>query len=111
MSRTVPLVPFLLLAAIASAENLRIPSAEGPLTINGVPDEELWKHAIVLPLRQADFGSAFPSAGEMRAVIRGDYLCLSAQVPETGRVVARSTGSNPAWWNEDLLTWSLHFRS
>ncbi|MFL6306654.1 MAG: acetylxylan esterase [Candidatus Sulfotelmatobacter sp.] len=111
MSRTVPLVPFLLLAAIASAENLRIPSAEGPLTINGVPDEELWKHAIVLPLRQAGFGSAFPSAGEMRAVIRGDYLCLSAQVPETGRVVARSTGANPAWWNEDLLTWSLHFRS
>ena len=26
-------------------------------------------------------------------------------------MVARSTRLNPAWWREDLLIWSLHFKS
>ena len=101
----------LLLAAIASAKTLKVPSVEGPLQIDGVGNEELWKRAVVLPLGRADFNGPFPGGGEMRAAIRGDYLCLKAHIPEAGRVVARSTGRNPVWWNEDLVTWSLHFRS
>ena len=100
-----------LLASMAYAEIVKIPSAQGPLTINGVPDEDIWKRAIVLPIQPAEFGTPFPAGGEMRAVVRGGYLCLSAGLPETGRVVARSTGRNPAWWNEDLVIWSFHFHS
>ena len=100
-----------LLAAIASAKALKVPSLQGPLEIDGVGNEELWKRAVVLPLGRADFEGPFPGGGEMRAAVRGDYLCLSAHIPETGRVVARSIGRNPVWWDEDLVTWSLHFRS
>src|SRR5947199_346909 len=61
--------------------------------------------------RIPDFGAFLPAGGEMRAVVRGGYLCLSARLPETTRVVARSTGLNPVWWREDLVIWSLHFKS
>lgn len=99
-----------LLAASASGASLNIPSSDGPLTINGLVDEDIWAKAIVLPLQSAGFGAPFPAAGEMRAVVRGGYLCLSARLPETGRVVARSIGRNPAWWREDLVTWTFRFQ-
>src|SRR5262249_30202984 len=101
----------LLAATAAGAATLRIPAARGPVTIDGVGGEELWKDAAVLPVQPADFGAPFPAGGEIRAVVRGTYLCLSARLPETGPVVARSTGLNPVWWREDLVTWSLHFKS
>jgi cephalosporin-C deacetylase-like acetyl esterase len=81
------------------------------LTVDGVAEEEIWKQATVLPLHSADFGAPFPAGGEMRAIVRGGYLCLSARLPETSRVVARSTGLNPVWWREDLVIWSLHFKT
>ena len=90
---------------------LRIPAAREPVTVDGVVDEEIWKKAAVLPTHSADFGAFLPAGGEMRAVVRGGYLCLSARLPETTRVVARSTGLNPVWWREDLVIWSLHFKS
>jgi dienelactone hydrolase len=95
---------------VASGASLTIPSADGPLIINGVVDEDIWKQAIVLPSQPAEYGAPFPAGGEMRAVIRGAYLCLSARVPESGRLVARSTGANPVWWREDLVTWTVRFR-
>jgi dienelactone hydrolase len=98
-------------APMASASNLKIPAADGPLLINGLQDEAIWKRAVVLPTHSADFGAPFPARGDLRAVVRGGYLCLSAELPETGRVVARSTGRNPTWWREDLIIWSFHFRS
>lgn len=100
-----------LLAGVANAEVLKIPAAEGGLVVDGLPDENIWARGIVLPSKSAEFGTPFPKGGEMRAVIRGNYLCVSARLPETGRIVARSTGRNPQWWNEDLVIWSFHFRS
>ncbi len=111
MSQIIAPVFCLLLAAMANAEVVRIPAVKGSLTIDGVPDEDIWKRAIILPIQPAEFGAPFPASGEMRAVVRGGYLCLSARLPETGRVVARSTGRNPVWWNEDLVIWSFHFHS
>jgi dienelactone hydrolase len=99
------------LALMASAANLKVPAADGPLLIDGVQDEAIWKRAVVLPTHSADFGAPFPAGGDLRALVRGGYLCLSAEVPETGRVVARSTGRNPTWWREDLIIWSFHFQS
>jgi hypothetical protein len=102
---------FLIFATVAMAAKLRIPAAGGSLTIDGVADEETWKDAPVLPLQSVNFGKPFPAGGEIRAVVTGGYLCFSARLPEGGRVVARSTGLNPVWWREDLLTLSLHFKS
>lgn len=114
MSRAI--VPLFLLAAVASGATLQVPSADAPLTINGLLDEDIWKQSVVLPVQGPEFGAPFPAAGEMRAVVRGGYLCLSARLPETSRVVARTTGShpvwtesNPVWWREDLVIWTFRF--
>jgi hypothetical protein len=64
-------VVFLCFAAAAGGETLRIPAASGPLTVDGIADEEIWNQATVLSLHSADFGSPFPASGEMRAVVRG----------------------------------------
>ena len=108
-----PILPIfcLLLAAMASGANLNIPSADGPLTVDGLVDEDIWTQAIALPLQPAGFGTPFPAGGEMRAVVRRGYLCLSARLPETGRVVARSVGRDPVWWREDLVIWTFRFHS
>ena len=86
---------FLNFAARVSGATLQIPGATGSLTIDGVVDEAIWKQATVLPAHSPGFGASFPGRGEMRAVVRGSFLCLSARMPETSRVVARSTGINP----------------
>src|SRR5204863_21431 len=111
MLRALRSVGFFCFAFGATAATIRIPAGSGPLTVDGIPDEEIWKAAAVLPIQAADFGTPFPAGGEMRAVVRGGYLCLSARLPEKSRVVARSTGLNPVWWREDLIAWSLHFKS
>ena len=120
LPKLVALLFFLFLAPIAKADSgpivsmkgpLTIPSVSGPLTIDGSVDEDLWKQGAVLPMQAADYGPEFPQGGETRALVRGDYLCLSAQLPESGRVVARSTGENPDLWTEDLIVWTIHFRA
>jgi hypothetical protein len=111
MLRAIPSLVAFSFALGVSGAALRVPAAHGPLTIDGVADEEIWNQAAVLPMHSSEFGAPFPAAGEVRAIVRGGYLCLSARLPEHTRVVARSTGLNPAWWREDLLIWSLHFKS
>jgi len=111
MSKAILPIFCFLLTAMASGASLKIPSADGPLTVNGLVDEDIWTQAVVLPLQPAEFGAPFPAGGEMRAVVRGGYLCLSARLPETGRIVARSIGRNPVWWREDLVIWTFRFRS
>lgn len=111
------MVKFVLIAlmltasAVASEPRLLIPVASGPLTIDGVADEAIWQQAAVLPLQKPAFGAPFPDGGEMRAVVRGGYLCLSARVPEKGRIVARSTTVKPAWWREDQVVWTVGFKA
>jgi hypothetical protein len=100
----------LLLAPAANADSWTIPSVNGPLTIDGLVNEDIWKQAAVLPMQATEYGAPFPQSGETRAMVRGRYLCLSARLPETGQVVARSTGENPDFWREDLIIWTVHFR-
>ncbi len=91
----------------ADAASVTIPSISGALTVDGNPDEPAWQAARVLPLASSEFGAPFPSGGETRVATRGAYLCLSARIPEPDRVVAHSTGRNPNWWSEDLITWNI----
>lgn len=98
----------LLFACSLSAATLRIPHTPGPLVIDGAPDEDAWKAAVVTSLRPAGFGAPFPEGGEARIVVHGKYLYVSARVPEPGRVVARSTGRNPGFWNEDTIAWKFY---
>ena len=94
-------------AFAAGAASFTIPSVSGALTIDGKPDEPAWQGARVLTLSSSEFGSPFPAGGEARIAIRGTYVCLSAHIPEPDRVVAHSTGRNPDWWSEDLITWNI----
>ena len=111
MVRLVLITAALLGTAVASEPRLVVPAASGPLTIDGVPDEAIWGQAAVLPLQKPTFGAPFPEGGEMRALVRSGYLCLSARIPETGRLVARSTGLNPAWSREDQVVWTVKFKA
>jgi dienelactone hydrolase len=101
----------LLAATLLSAATLEIPSATGPLRIDGKIEEPIWQQARVLALGPAGFAAPFPQGGETRMVIRGRYLCVSARMSEPDRVVAYSVGRDPAWGREDLVTWRFDFRT
>jgi len=111
MCKTILLIFFFLLATVASGATLSIPSADGALTLDGRVEEDIWARAAVLPLQLKEFGTPFPAGGEMRAVVRRGYLCLSARLPESGRVVAKSIGRDPVWWREDLVIWTFRFHN
>ncbi len=110
------MVKFVLIAAglagsvLAGEPRLVVPEASGPLMIDGMADEAIWRQAAILPLQKPPFGAPFPEGGEMRVLVQSGYLCLSARVPERGRLVARSTGVNPAWWREDQVVWTVRFK-
>lgn len=104
----------LLSAACAFAADpaaVTIPSVSGPLAIDGKLDDAAWNDARVLPLASSALHAPFPDGGETRVAVRGAYLCVSARIPETGPVVAHSTGSNPNWWSEDLVTWTFRVQN
>ncbi|MEK7408527.1 MAG: acetylxylan esterase [Acidobacteriota bacterium] len=90
---------------VALAATLTIPSAGGSLAIDGTIDEPLWREARVLALGTSEFGAPFPAGGETRIAVAGAYLAVSARITEPGRVVAVSTGRDPTWWREDLVSW------
>ncbi len=94
-------------ALAAESPSITIPAVSGALTIDGKPDDGAWQAARVLPLASTEFATPFPAGGETRIATRGAYLCLSARIPEPDRVVAHSTGRNPTWWSEDLITWNI----
>jgi len=94
----------------AITTTLNIPAVIGPLTIDGKLDDAFWQSARTLSLtnRGIDY---FGKGGEVRIAVRGDYLCLSTQIPESDRLVAYSTGINPSWWREDMMVWRFRFQS
>jgi dienelactone hydrolase len=94
----------------ADSESIAIPVISGALTIDGKPDEAAWQSVHTLSLTSSEFGSPFPAGGEAKVATCGMYLCLSARIPEPHRIVAHSTGRNPTWWLEDLVTWNIRVR-
>lgn len=111
MSTHTAVVLFFLLSSAAQTAPLKIPSATGPLTVDGVPNEPIWNQAITLPFREPSFGPVFANGGEARILLRDGYVCVSARLPEPDRIVARSTGANPVWWREDLAVWEFRTRA
>src|SRR5262245_47475125 len=68
------------------------------VTIDGNLTENFWTRAASGRLMPIEPGVAVEIGGEIRAIIAGRYLYLSARLPEpSGRVVARSIGVNPVW--------------
>ena len=92
---------------------------EGALSVDGNLDDQVWKSVSAFPLVNPDNAPMTTRGGEARIAVRGDYLIMSARLPERERIVARSTGVNPNWgsnwsnkWgNEDILVWSICTRS
>ena len=92
------------------SSTLNIPASTGPLYIDGKLDDVFWKSACTLLLINPEIDH-FGKGGEVRFAVRGDYLCMSAGIPESDRVVARSTGINPTWWREDMIVWRFRYKS
>jgi dienelactone hydrolase len=68
------------------------------VVIDGRLDDALWKGIEPSILRAEEIGISRIRGGEVRAVVAGRYLYLSAYLPEPdGRVVAQSIGVNPVW--------------
>lgn len=94
----------------ANSNTFNIPAVSGALTIDGKTDDEFWHSARILTLRNPDI--VHPGeGGEVRIAVRGNYLCLSAMIPDSDHLVARSTGINPTWEREDLIAWRLKYQS
>jgi dienelactone hydrolase len=97
----------------AISTTLTIPVVSGSLTIDGKLNDAFWQSASTQPLtnHEIDHLGQFGQGGEFRIAERGDYLCMSARIPETERVVANSTGINPTWEREDMIAWRLKYVS
>jgi hypothetical protein len=81
----------LLLNFVAAAELPRV-------VIDGKPADAFWQQVHSGRLVPAEAGVPSEMGGEVRAVIGGGYLYLTARLGEPGgRVTARSTGRNPVW--------------
>ena len=98
-------------AKAADSAAISIPSISALPAIDGRLEDPGWQGARSLALTSTDFGPPFPAGGETHIAVCGDYLCVSAQIPEPDCVVAHSTGRNPTWWSEDLVTWTFRGHS
>lgn len=93
-----------------SAAILTIPSVTGPLSVDGKLDDVIWQSALSLSLKNRE-NNFFGEGGETRIAVRDGYLCVSARIPDSGRLIVRSIGVNPAWWREDVVRWMFRFSS
>jgi dienelactone hydrolase len=72
------------------------------VVIDGQLQDVFWHYAAPLKLLPQEAGVPAQMGGEVRAVVAGHYLYLSASLPElAGKVVARSIGVNPIWEGGD----------
>jgi dienelactone hydrolase len=97
------------LARAGEPAEITIPALSGPLIIDGKLDDDIWRNAGILSLAPKERSPV--SGGEVRIAVRGNYLCMSARLPEPDRVVAHSTGRNPGWWSEDMIKLDLRLYS
>ena len=86
-----PLALILSLASAAPAQNAQV-------VIDGLPTEGFWEKLAPGKFAPVEAGVPADQGGEVRSVIAGRYLYLSARLPEpSGRLTARSIGRNPIW--------------
>jgi hypothetical protein len=79
-------------------------SAQIPQSIiDGKLSDRIWQEAEPVHLTPSMPGVPAERGGEIRAVVAGRYLYVSARLPESGSFVARLTGRNPSWEEEDSL--------
>ena len=72
--------------------------APAQVSIDGEMNEPLWQRTPAVKLSSSEPGVPTSMGGEIRAVVQGAYLYLSARLPEPGgRLVARSIGFDPVW--------------
>ena len=75
-----------------------------PLVVDGNLADPIWAEATPVKLIPSEEGVPADTGGEIRAIVAGRYLYISARLPEpTGKFVARLTGRNPNWEEEDAL--------
>ena len=88
---------FLSVAGLALAQ-----SNPMPVVIDGELRDALWSQTKPGQLTPAESGVSRYVGGEVRAILSGRYLYLSANLPEpSGRFTARSIGKNPHWEEEE----------
>ncbi|MGH9469229.1 MAG: hypothetical protein ACRD1N_02670 [Terriglobia bacterium] len=74
------------------------PQQSPGVVIDGKLSDVLWQRVPAEELSPTEPGVPAAMGGEVRAVIAGGYLYLSAELPEpSGRVTARSIGFDPVW--------------
>ena len=79
-----------------------------PVNIDGELHDALWDQVRPGTLTPTEAGVPAETGGEIRAVLSGRYLYLSARLPEpSGRFTARSIGKNPHWEEEDAVTFVI----
>jgi cephalosporin-C deacetylase-like acetyl esterase len=75
-----------------------------PVVVDAKLNERLWRDTPASKLTPSEDGTKADLGGEVRAIVAGRYLYVSARLPEpTGRVSARLTGRNPSWEDEDRI--------
>lgn len=80
------------------------PATAQPLVVDGSLNDSIWREVAAHKLVPSEAGVPAGGGGEIRAIVAGRYLYVSARLPEPGgRVTARLTGRNPSWEDEDRL--------
>src|SRR5262249_55984888 len=74
------------------------------IVVDGNLGDRLWSRIPASKLAPSADGTSVELGGEIRAVVAGRYLLVSARLPEpTGRISGRLTGRNPSWEDEDRI--------
>ena len=80
------------------AEPFTITVSRSSLDVDGKLDEKIWQSLKVFKLKPSEMGVPAELGGEVRILLRGNYLCLGMFCPEPdGKVLAKSFGYNPVW--------------
>src|SRR2546430_8675092 len=78
------------------------------VVIDGDLRDTLWNRAAPGKLVPIEAGVPAEAGGEVRTILSGRHLYLSARLPEsTGHFTARSIGKNPRWEEEDRLSFVI----
>ena len=97
-----------------------ISTSNASLTVDGNLNDKIWQSLRILSLKPSEPGVPEELGGNVRIILRGDYLCIGAFCPEPGgKVLAKSLGFNPVWEKnassspetEDRLLYKIKFHT